>query len=164
MKSQHYAPSVEYPAGRSFALGLGIVFLQLCSALALGLWFVLAPSISTRHGMGLGLLLLVCMVAGLFWWRSPTGQLCWDGRQWLWRQAQQPQPIDPPMVRLDLQHFMLVQVRLGRLCSIWLCLEKKVRPRSWLDIRRALYSPAGARTQRVQAVAVDPTPVPGSKT
>ena len=162
MKSQHYAPPVEYPARRSIVLGLGIGLLQLCSALVFGLWFALAPSASIRHAVGLGLLLLTCMAAGLFWWRIPTGYLCWDGRQWLWRQTQQ-QLIDPPVVRLDLQHFMLVQVRLGRLRSIWLCLEKKVHPRCWLDIRRALYSPAGARAQLAQAVAVDSTPAPGSR-
>ena len=153
MKSRHTAPPVQYPVGRSFRVGAFVLWAQVVAAWVMLLWWMQSPAPGVRHGAGLGLVAIAGACAWWHWWRSPVGVLHWDGQQWHWMCGPVSALLESPVVSLDLQRYMLLRVRMvgasGR-SMVWLHLEKAAFPQRWLDVRRAVYSPAGAKSPHVR--------------
>ncbi len=129
------APSVRFPVGRSRWLARLLLFIWLSGVLSLAwAW----PQPSWRWALGSAVLLLAGAGAVHFWLRMPRGELSWDGR--VWRSTDGLEADGAPVVRLDWQDWMLVQLHGGA----WLWLEAASDPHAWRALRRALY----ARTER----------------
>jgi toxin CptA len=136
----HSAPSVSYPVGRSRFAGALLLCAWLLGAVACLSWRLASPASGLRSSAAAAALVLAAGIAAWHWWRTPAGTLCWDQEQWSWRGAHMAAGT-APQVGLDLQHWMLLRWRYGRLSS-WLWLERASRPGQWSDLRRAVYSRA----------------------
>ncbi|MBI2770071.1 MAG: hypothetical protein HYX47_10640 [Burkholderiales bacterium] len=134
----HSAPSVTYPVGRSRFMGLLAAGLWLGGAVAAGWWWAQSDAAGWRHGIALAVLAAAGAHAALAWWRSPQGDLAWDGSGWAWDGAGAAGSLH---VALDLQRHMLVRWN-GPGRSGWLWLERARSPARWQDLRRAVYSRA----------------------
>lgn len=164
MRAPSHAPAVRYPHGRAPAVGwLLIAVASVGLACMLG-WLVLGTEradLAVKAVTGLGLWLVCCAVAWLWWLRMPVGQLTWDGGQWLLEsglpgQAQTVQ--DSPRVHLDLQWAMLLSAQALQGRGMWLWLERRSDPVQWLALRRAVYSPARSQALGVgQTISTAPT-------
>ena len=161
MKSRHTAPPVQYPVGRSFGVGVFVLGTQVLAALVMLLWWMQAPAPGGRHWAGLGLVAIAGACAWWHWWRSPVGVLQWDGQQWHWRRGLESVLLEPPVVCLDLQRYVLLQVRVSGSRMVWLHLEKASFPQRWQDLRRAVYSPAGAKAPPVRGTRSGSVHPPG---
>ena len=134
----HSAPAVSYPVGRSrFALLLAAVA-WLAGVAGVVAWRMQVPASLTES-----LVVAFAVVAGgaaAFhgWARSPTGTLSWDGADWTWSAAAGAEAGSVQAV-LDIQRVMLLRWNAGRVTR-WLWLERAMRPSSWDDVRRAVYS------------------------
>lgn len=142
----HHAPSVLYPVGRSCFLGRWVPLLWVLGALA-----AVGQAWQTG-GLTVPVLLTggsVLLAGAMAWWyvqHTPTGALRWDGEAWFWL----PQPlaadafaeplVAPPQVHLDLQHVLLLGLRLPGQRPCWLWLEKPQSPARWDDLRRAVFA------------------------
>lgn len=91
-------------------------------------------------------MLLAGAAAVWFWVRMPEGDLIWEGG--VWHGPDDMLVHDAPVVRLDGQRWMLVQLRPNppdaRSLSRWLWLEATADPPAWAALRHALF----ARAQR----------------
>ncbi|MGQ0708376.1 MAG: hypothetical protein ACT4NV_01350 [Rhodoferax sp.] len=78
-------------------------------------------------------------------WHACPGELSWDGGQWRWQAATQPQAAACGVrVCMDFNHWMLVRVRpVGRLRSRWLWLQRR-HPAHWHLVRAVLCNAAQA--------------------
>jgi hypothetical protein len=141
--SLHNAPSVSYPLGRSRFLGLFLLFGWSMAAAVTIWWWRSAPPGDWRPLMGA----LCCLLAGLAmtagWWRSPLGQLQWDGTNWYWESEvyQASAELNAPVVALDLQSAMLLRLDNPAGAVWWLWAERAALPERWLDMRRAVFAP-----------------------
>jgi hypothetical protein len=68
----------------------------------------------------------------------PMGALSWDGR--VWRSPNARELDGAPIVRLDCQRWMLVQLQGADHAGDWLWLEAASDGLHWADLRRALYA------------------------
>ncbi len=161
MTSRHTAPPVQYPVGRSFGVGIFVLCLHSLAALVILLWWVQAPALGGRHWAGLVVMAIAGVCSELHWWRSPVGVLRWDGQQWHWLCGSVSESLEPPVVCLDLQRYMLLQVRVGGGRRLWLHLEQGAFPQRWLDLRRAVYSPTGAKAPPVRGARPGSVHPPG---
>jgi hypothetical protein len=137
------APSVRFPVGRPPFLGPLLVLGWLTGTLAI----VLAgPGFAWQWSTAGVALLLSGALARRFWNRFPIGELTWDGQTWWW--PSHPEACEAPVVRLDMQRHMLVQLpSVGADCS-WIWLEASADPRAWPELRRALFARACAAPDR----------------
>ena len=147
--------------GRSFGVGIFVLCLHTLAALVILLWWVQAPALGGRHWAGLVVMAIAGVCSELHWWRSPVGELRWDGQQWHWLCGSVSESLEPPVVCLDLQRYMLLQVRVGGGRRLWLHLEQGAFPQRWLDLRRAVYSPAGAKAPPVRGARPGSVHPPG---
>ena len=131
--------------GRSFGVGIFVLCLHSLAALVILLWWVQAPALGGRHWAGLVVMAIAGVCSELHWWRSPVGVLRWDGQQWHWLCGSVSESLEPPVVCLDLQRYMLLQVRIGGGRRLWLHLEQGAFPQRWLDLRRAYIRPLAPR-------------------
>jgi hypothetical protein len=134
----HNAPSVTYPVGRPRFAGLLAAGLWLAGSALTLLWLHEAHTAHWRHAFATLALLVSGGWAFTSWWRSPQGQLSWDGAAWSGPFGAGADGIE---VTLDLQRVLLVRVRTGRTAH-WLWLDRRRCPLRWLDLRRAVYSRA----------------------
>ena len=133
----HNAPSVSYPVGRP----------RLAGQLAAGLWLVGAASTffwlreagpAWGQAAAATALMAIGIMALLSWWRSPRGDLHWDGTAWTGPAGGALDSLD---VALDVQRALLVRWQAAPSAG-WLWLERSRCPQRWLDLRRAVYSRA----------------------
>jgi hypothetical protein len=129
------APSVRFPVGRSRFLGRLLLLAWLSGFLALAwAW----PQPGWRWGLAAAVLLLAGAAARQFWIRVPMGALSWDGQVW---RNPNGQALDrAPVVRLDWQRWMMVQLPGSIYPGDWVWLEAASDPLHWADLRRALYA------------------------
>jgi hypothetical protein len=73
----------------------------------------------------------------LAWRRSPVGLLQWDGAQWLWSEFGEV-PVQSVSLCLDLQFFVLLQLKSATGKATWLFLEERLDRSRWLALRRAM--------------------------
>ena len=161
MKSHHTAPPVQYPVGRSFGVGVFVLGLHFLAALVMLLWWMQAPVVGGRHWAGLAVMAIAGGGSCVHWWRSPVGVVRWDGQQWLWVRGTVLEPLEPPVVCLDVQRYLLLQARVGGGRRLWLHVERRAYPQRWLDLRRAVYSPAGAKAPPVRGARPGSAHPPG---
>ncbi len=166
------APAVSYPVKRSHIHLLVLTSLWLMAALAWLVW-VLEPRVpGWRHGLGMFALLCTGVYAGVDWWRSPVGQLCWDRSRWQWMEARRGGvPSDQPLVvdgsiavKLDFQFLVLLRFvpqtgqsapGISPFAMKWMWLERSWSRGHWVALRRALY----ARVVPLAAVGVEAEPI-----
>ncbi|MBK6556831.1 MAG: hypothetical protein IPL15_01715 [Comamonadaceae bacterium] len=129
------APSVRFPVGRSHFLARLLLLVWLAGFLALAwAW----PQPGWRWGLAAAVLLLGAAGGAQFWIRMPMGALSWDGR--VWRSPNAQELDGAPIVRLDCQRWMLVQLQGADHAGDWLWLEAATDRLHWADLRRALYA------------------------
>ncbi len=150
----HGAPSVLYPVGRSrFALLLA-VSLWVGAACCTGLWLYQPVEPGWRQAAALVALATSALVALGAWFRSPRGELRWDGRAWYWSGAAGTGSV---AVVLDLQRVMLLAwLKGGNERPLWLWLERPASPQRWQGLRRAVYSPASTDAPPQAPTAANP--------
>ena len=146
----HSAPAVSYPVGRSSFYGVVLAGLHVLGACVLLAWTVSADT--PRLGQLLGAVLWSgsLVLAWWSWWHTPRGTLTWDGQHWLWTLGDLSHPVTP-LVTLDLQHLMLLQLRAQDVPTQWVWLERSVAPARWRPCRRAVF----ARQSASQATDID---------
>lgn len=135
---------MRYPVRRSTELA---VFLASGAMLGLGAgvaWGFLGAGRMPLWALALAALLwLACSAtAGMFWCRSPHGDLAWSGSHWCFEGASGAMQYGSVGVHLDLQArlWLCFQPEIG--AAQWLWLEQPCAPERWSDLRRAVYSRA----------------------
>jgi hypothetical protein len=138
----HSAPSVNYPVGRSRYAERLLLVLWALGACGVTVACVQADLIDWRHGI----LALSAGAAGIAAWTgvlryADPADLSFDGQLWsltgriALRSAR-------ASAALDLQSLLLVcLVEPGR-SRRWVWVDRRAKPESWRDLRRALYSRA----------------------
>ena len=136
------APSVAFPVGRSF---LVLAFLGLVWVTGAGVTMGLLTGVDLpmdRQATVLVLWLGCGAAAGRAWWRTPAGELRWDGKDWTWTGG----IIRIERVALDTQSALLLRWHDTGGRRGWLLLERRLGPPRWGDLRRAVYSRRQAQT------------------
>jgi len=141
----HTAPAVRYPVMRSGRAGALQAVLWLLGAAAVAGWMAALPHVGLPQVLAAGLLLATA-VASLRAWRTPPGQLGWDGQHWRWDGASSGPslPEGTLALHLDLQSLVLVQFRPARGRPLWLWLDRGALPGRWHALRCALHARAPA--------------------
>ena len=137
-----HAPAVSYPVGRGWlALATLMVAWMLTAALHLAWWLAAGPG-DSAPGWGLASLGLATVGLLVYGRRVPTGQLSWDGEQWLWTSHAYPAgvPLEWPQIVIDLQGFVIVRTRNRAGASWTLWLEAGSSPTVWHGLRLALFA------------------------
>jgi len=137
---------VQYPAGRSAWLAGVLALWSLAGLLALAAWARWGASAQPSWVVAAALLLWLSasVAAGRFWARLPQGMLAWDGQVWELRCERAEAVRGTLTVHLDLQQRIGVRLEPEELPPQWLLLERHHAPARWGDVRRAVYSRAGA--------------------
>ena len=141
--SQHNAPSVTYPLGRSRFQAWMVSVLWLAALLVVGAWVVTSQYVGWRQSLGLVLVVGAGLAALHGWKNSPVGQLAWNGQVWRWEgPGYQAGVAEYELsVALDLQNLMLLRIENQAHAKLWLWVERRAFPARWSDLRRAVYSP-----------------------
>jgi hypothetical protein len=141
--SQHNAPSVTYPLGRSHWQAWVLLGFWLAALAVVGAWVMTSPSVGWRQWAGLVMVAGVGLMALNSWKNSPVGQLAWDGQVWRWEgPGYQTGVAEYELsVALDVQNLMLLRIENQAHATLWLWAERRAFPARWLDLRRAVYSP-----------------------
>ena len=132
------APSVIYPVGRPFFVGLLVAGLWLAGVAVSLLWTFEVDLPGWRHGAAALAVAASGAYAVLSWRSLPTGVVNWDGTGWTAPPNLQAGRLQ---VAIDLQQRLLVRWH-GPGRVRWLWLERKRCPERWFDLRRAVYSRA----------------------
>jgi hypothetical protein len=88
------------------------------------------------------ILLLVSFAALLIWWRSPSGNLHWDGHGWKLNVADRGFG-GLVTVHLDLQECLLLCLQSDDGRRRWLWLERRTDAINWHALRGAVFSAHG---------------------
>ena len=141
--SQHNAPSVTYPLGRSRLQAVVWFFIWAVGLLAVGGWTYTSQQFDWRHVSGLFAVLCSGVAGYQNSQRLAIGQLSWDGQVWRWAsQSYLAGAVEFELsVAVDFQHIMLLRIGNPASAKLWLWAEKGKLPERWMDLRRAVYSP-----------------------
>lgn len=152
------APAVSYPVGRSRFEGHMVLLMVGLTAAVCWTWQAQAGW-GWRQGLMASLMLPCGIMAWRHWWRTPAGQLNWDGQAWAWPHADAGSS-GRAVVILDLQDKVLVQLPGDRARpTAWVWLEQWRAPADWSALRRALVF--GGQNPRVTAPPAAATPERG---
>lgn len=155
------SPAISYPLRRSHVFGGALTTVLGVGLAAVVGWALQAPSAGVVLVAAGGCWFLAAAAVFHFWQGQCSGLLRWDGQSWTLEMGESPgfhpaTPVASLQVLLDVQsHLWLsVQPSSGGRC-VWLWLERSAHPGRWLDLRRAVYSPAkpGAETADENAPA-----------
>ncbi|MEI7535593.1 MAG: hypothetical protein WCJ76_00210 [Comamonadaceae bacterium] len=135
----HKAPAVAYPVGRSVLHGWLLGLSSLTGALAGWFWRIQASPDAWFQWLYAVVLLLASLAACRIWWRSPSGNLRWDGQAW------KLNVLDRGLcglvtVHLDLQGYLLLCLRSEDGGRSWLWLERRADAINWHALRGAVFS------------------------
>lgn len=136
----HSAPAVVFPVGRS-RFELRLIGFAVISEVAVWLvWCWLVDQI----GMGQVLAgMMVCAVSAWLLsarWRTPSGQLIWDGRAWALDMNGKAVTVRVEVI-IDLQFVMLLRlVATGSHDVSWVWPEKISNPLRWHQLRCAVHN------------------------
>ena len=142
----HSAPQLTYPLARSATLGSTLLVIWLAGAVLTGWWLYFLPAADWRAWLAGATVLLTGMLALHGWLRSPAGQLSWDGQFWRWQSLSYTSG-DAALklqVALDVGSALWLRLENSDGAALWLWADKSALPYRWLDLRRAVYSAAGA--------------------
>lgn len=142
--SRHHAPAVVYPVHRSRVLGclLAVVW---CSGVGnLALWQATASVSPWPLAAALFAVMVAGGFAGTHWFKTPAGQLTWDGEQWHWDLHGEPafnfSGAAELSIVVDVQFALLLLFQTKGLGKRWIWVERASKPERWMDLRRALYA------------------------
>ncbi len=150
----HNAPAVSYPVGRSRFQGGLVGLATLGGAIASLLWHHQADPVVWLQWLFAFTLGLTSYAAARFWYRAPTGTLCWDGRAWSWYSVKVPIS-GVVTVHLDFQYFMLLSLSSEGGEQIWLWPERRTEARYWNALRQAVFSRGANANPRDACARVD---------
>lgn len=151
----HDAPAVTYPVGRAPALGalLGAVWFGGAGAWLAG-WQMAAWALDGRSALGAASVVLAGGLALLGWRTLPSGELDWNGQEWMARLGGRAVVLGGVAVHLDLQAWLLLRVRIPATgCACWIWAGRSAAPDRWSDLRRALFNTRPASETAVAAPA-----------
>lgn len=145
----HDAPSVSFPVGRCVwcrRISLALWCAAIGSALGVAIW--------ARQPLGVGAVLVMVGGLGFAWgWRHgwPQGHLQWRGqvpapmRGWWWaRDETEPAVrVTELFVLLDLQHGMLLALRLPTQQRLTMWVQRAHAPVQWQALRQAVWFHVG---------------------
>lgn len=140
------APAVSYPVGRSRFQVVFASAVVLAGAVALGAWALLSLAYGVGHVLGL---LIWLLTSGWTIWvliHTPEAQLVWEGQDWRWCSGAITL-LAVPQVILDVQHSLLICLRLKSGGVLWVWPSQKSQPGRWLALRRALFNPTADRVE-----------------
>lgn len=137
----HHAPSVSYPVARSRFFGALLVSLWLCGGGWVVTWCFQAGSMGWRQWVACVAVVIAGVGAARSWFSMPSGTLRWDGQHWLWLRPDGTGPV-ALTVHLDFQSKLLLCLRPAMGRRLWCWVERDRMPERWIDLRRAVYSPA----------------------
>ena len=142
----HNAPSVVYPLGRSFFQGCLLAGFWCAGLLVTAAWFYAAGRLDWRIFLVAFMALAAGFAAFHGWQHSPAGNLAWDGQLWRWESASYQTGVAEQKILIlaDFQNVLLLRIENQAGASLWLWAERKAAPDRWMDLRRAVYSPARA--------------------
>ena len=122
---------------------MGRIILVFACVLAGGVgfvWMQSAARLTWAHGLAVFFWLMVCLLTVReAFARQDEGVLHWDGRQWC-RETAAGAKVGMPLVRIDFQHWLLLEFRSEDGRSIWLWPARKAAPLYWNALRRALFA------------------------
>jgi hypothetical protein len=136
------APAVTYPVGRSALHGWLFGLNSLTGAVAGWFWRIQASPEPWGQWLYAVVLVLASIAAFRIWWRSPSGNLQWDGQGW------RLNVLDRGLcglvtVHLDLQGFLLLCLHAEDGGRRWLWLERRTDAINWHALRGAVFSVRG---------------------
>jgi len=139
-------PAVTWVVSPAHANHITVFVGLLGGALAIAFYLVLQP-------WGRASLFLLMLLAGAFCIaararaRQPSGNLIWDGEQWMWSGWEVQANLRVHCV-IDLQRWMLLRVHASAGTAIWLWLETREASARWLALRRAVFANIPVQKQR----------------
>ena len=139
----HSAPAVSYPVGRSSFQGWLVGLLCLMGIISGLFWFYQSDPGGWRPWLFPLVMLCSCIVAVHAWSRSRQGRLRWDGQAWSWIQADRS-VCGVLTVHLDLQFCLVVCLHLDGGTPIWLWPERSTEVAEWNALRQAVFGHAGS--------------------
>lgn len=151
--------ALRYPVARSRRVGICAAALALMGAGSVAAWSIEVPGAPLGQLIALPITALAgACFALLYWWRTESGYLCFDGLVWRWeREFEHPvdeergqQPGLQLTVVLDWQSFVLISC-VGHGQPRWLWLEDARDPAHWHALRCQLHAGSG-RPARPEAV------------
>lgn len=139
----HSAPSVSYPVGRSRFHAICLVAISVAGLVAGLLWRQQAEPVAWQQIL-FALLWFGSSSAAFQSWRgSLRGILQWDGQVWHWGVGAST-AVGRLKVQLDLQHCLLLRLRVDSGQVTWLWLERGGDTILWDALRRAAFSDAAS--------------------
>ena len=145
-------PSVAFPVGRTYRLGVSLLGLWLTGVVAVLSWWVdqvvSRPTLTWRLGLLLSVLVLSGTALMSFWRAQIKRRLVFDGDQWHLVGPNVPAPPSEPAhvaILWDAQRCMLLRwpaESQGARQARWLWAEASSDLKRWHLLRCALYSPA----------------------
>lgn len=140
--SQHNAPSVSYPLGRSHWQAWVLSGFWLAAALLIGAWILATQHLGWRQLAGVVAVIGSGLAAYYGWKNSPVGNLGWDGQVWRWDgPGYQAGIAEYELVAAaDFKNVMLLRIENQAHAKLWLWAERRAFPAHWLDLRRAVFS------------------------
>jgi hypothetical protein len=146
------APAVQFPLGRS-SWGRALSCLPAALGWLTGLaWVGLAPALSVQ----VGAVLLLATLVGVAAWRwggwNRQGMLVWNGHDWAWQAKNISMPLARPLVRLDGQQFLLLEIHAFSGECLWLWPEQRMAPERWQSLRQAIFLPGALESTAEEPV------------
>lgn len=126
-------------------------------------WFSHSPASGWQQLLA-AVTLLASGLGGLVGWlRSPQGRLVWDGEVWCWESPvyQTGTASHSVSVVADFQRVLVLRLENRANARLWLFVQRSAKPERWMDLRRAVYSPAASRRWAVPGVGVPASAVAG---
>ena len=146
----HAAPSVTHPVGRSRVAGAAALALWLLAFAGVAVWAWQVPASAWRMLGATSVLAAAGAIAARAWSMSPQGSLAWGSEGWRWSaRCTAASECGEPEVILDFQGVMLLRWQGAGV--LWFWVERRARPASWEDLRRAVYSRARPAAMPVRA-------------
>lgn len=138
------APPVHYPVRRSPLMLKVLLALSCISGIGILLWAFWGAANSLGLVVSAACFWVAAFACLHHYWRTLfIGVLLWDGQSWALTGAISngtPRTLlASPVILVDAQRFLCLQVMLPTRKSLWLFLEFSTQPERWLDLRRALY-------------------------
>lgn len=132
----HRPPAVSHTLGPT-RWHLGLIVL-LAALMALALLLLLVSGADTLVLLTVGVVSLTSVAGALVGWRqSATGQLQWDGQQWMWSGFADA-PVRSLRLVLDFQQLLLLKLESQGGQTDWLWLQGPAGAAHWRAVRRAV--------------------------
>jgi toxin CptA len=139
----HTAPSVNYPVARSSRAAMLLAAVSFAGLAGLCLWIRQPVPLGWRHLVAGSGWLAATAWAVVAWHRTPAGVLAWNGSDWNWKAAGNPDAVPGELaLATDLGWAVLTRWTPVAGRDAWFWIERGSAPAHWDALRRAVYSRA----------------------